>query len=326
MKVFRVSLGERYQNDRLVLAGSTPASETMTIDLTLSHSQVQAYHKCKYYYKLKYVDGWLTLSTSSMNRGTFIHEGLNYIYSVNGDRTAVNDYLRRQLVECDRDILGETSKYVRLLQRYFEEFMPANDQGQTTLALEKQFVVEILSAKGRPFKVQGYIDRIFQHNGRIFIEDFKTLGSASWWTQAALMLDSQLSTYAALAPHIPELNTASVDGVAVTQINCYDYKNGGMEKKSIGEIMRRERSYRTEHEKNNVLIEIANVADEILDQLEQNKPFTKALTKSCAKCDFSEVCQYALRGVNIQPFLEASFKKKDNPLSLQLLEMRSDGD
>lgn len=298
----------------------------MTINLTLSHSQVQAYNKCKFYWKLKYIDGWVTFSTGDMNRGTWIHEALNYGYSVNNNREMVRDYLGQKIRDASSETMPEIARYTRIVQRYFEEFVPASDQEQITIGLEKEFELELLSATGRPFKLRGFIDRIFSYRGRIFVEDFKTMNRASWWDQISLMLDPQMTIYSAVLPYIPELGIPSVDGVAVTQLNCYDYKNNAFETKPISDIVRREKVYRTDMEKANILVELGNVADEILSQLENNKPFTKSLTRNCNKCDFSEACQFSLRGVNIEPFLAAKYTRKDNPLSLQLLEMKADAD
>lgn len=289
----------------------------MAIDLTLSHSQVQAYNKCKFYWKLKYVDGWMTVSTDASNRGTIFHQILNNWYTHN-DKAEFGEYLHKLLRESGKQ-MTETARLCRIAERYISEFVPASDQGQTTLALEQHFVQDFKTPEGREFKIQGYIDRIYKKGGRVFIEDFKTLGSASWWSQGSLLLDSQLTLYAALAPSVPELQITSVDAVSVTQINCYEYKRDA-EKKTILDIVRRETAYRTQIEQNNVLIEFGNAADEMLEHLERKKPFNKALTKSCDKCEFSEICQFSLRGVDVEPFLASRFERKTNPLSIQLAE------
>lgn len=290
------------------------------MELTLSHSQVQAYNKCKQYWKLKYVDGWATVSTEAMNRGTLVHQLLNAYYT-NPDayREHVKNVLRTN------ENFDETSRIVRVVDRYVHEFASVADKNQVTLALEEKFEVEFKSAGGNLFKIQGYIDRIYMQHGKIYIEDFKSLGSASWWSQMAVLLDPQLTLYAALAPYITTLKIPinNVDGVTVTQLNCYEYKRD-FEKKSIFDIVKRETAYRSAHEHAAVLVEFSNVADEMLSQLENRKPFTRSLSKSCEKCDFGEICMYAMRGLDTEAFLAARFEKKSNPLSLQMADYISD--
>lgn len=287
------------------------------IELTLSHSQVQTYDTCKFKWNLQYIEGWKTPSTSASNRGTIIHDLLNYWYQCQSEELWQR-YAKDVISKAGSENFAEVARFVRITERYIKDFIPVSDTGQETLALEQHFETEFESLAGNKFKIQGYIDRIYRKGRNIFIEDFKTIGQAQgFWSQAMVLLDSQLTLYAALAPTVEGLNIEQVNGVSVTALNCYPYKRD-FEQKAVNDLFRRETAYRSANEQSNVLVEFANKADEMLEHMERNKPFTKSLTKNCAKCDFSEICQYALRGVDVVPFLNTKFERKKDKLIDQL--------
>jgi CRISPR/Cas system-associated exonuclease Cas4 (RecB family) len=279
--------------------------------LTLSHSQVQLYKTCKYKWYLRYIEGWKTKSTDAMTRGTLMHEILAIYYSTGYDVDKTRRAMKEKFAE---EPSNNRANNLALLERYISEFSPLFDKNQNTLYSELYFNTPFTSIEGNVFNIQGYIDRVYTKNNKVFVEDFKTLSNASWWTQDQLLLDSQLTLYAAILP-TSQPDLPPVGGIAVTMLNTYEYKNNGMQSKLVSDLFKREIAYRGEAEKQSVLQEFGIVADEIITAINNpQKPFSMALNSACKFCEFSTACLYKLRGLDITPFLEESLERKPTEL------------
>lgn len=259
----------------------------------VSYSQVQAWLRCMKLWDHSYNEGLMSKTEPDYLRlGSYIHVLLEIFYNHKKYgfpdrevRELIENYAIEKLtVDLPVESLGIVTLALRLVLRYIDDVAPVMDAGARILGVEHHFAKQLVSPKGREFYLQGYIDLILEIEGKRWIVDHKSTGNRIW-SITELMMDGQLTTYAAVIPDI--------FGVAVNFFNTYDYKDWWTT--PIEKLYKRLPAHRSEAEKNNVLHNFGVIVDDMLDRRETgNYPYS--LTKDCARCKFNELCLIELKG------------------------------
>jgi hypothetical protein len=279
-------------------------------EFTVSYSQIGAWQKCHKFWQHAYLEG-LTPATQPdyLRLGTYVHTLLEMLYShlqagfpVVKIREIVANYATEQLTtEVRSEDLGTVTKALRLVLRYIDDVQPMFDEGAKIEGVEYHFKQELHTPKGRKFYLQGYVDLILMIQGHRWIIDHKTSNNKIW-SLSQMMMDGQLTTYAAVIPNI--------FGVGINFFNTYDYKDWWAT--PIDKLYKRVTTHRTEKEKQAILHNFSVIVYDIEDRKETgNFPFS--LTKDCARCPFAEMCLMELKGfsqTDLADFAETVFIKK----------------
>lgn len=276
-------------------------------ELTISHSQLGTWNKCRFAYNLSYVQNW-TKKDSAIYfvRGGEIHTILaDYYSSVKegtialGDPAPVKTWIQSAL---SRDVDYELVDQIGwLLQRYILDYSVYEDRDVEIVEVEKELTIDLETPKGRTVTLHGFIDLLKKVNGKYWLVDHKSAGNASFWSEDEIQMDSQLPTYQAL------LNRHGYDifGCEFNFLNTYAYKK--REEVSTEKLFKRARTYRTQAETDNILNEFALACDDIIDN---RSNIRRSLTKDCARCVFFDPCHLSLKGMNVEELMPAGFKQK----------------
>jgi RecB family exonuclease len=272
--------------------------------ITVSHSQVMTWMKCKYAWKLSYLDKWTEKQKSSaMGQGSLFHalaashfkaEPLEVQLDMIQDFAAANPK--------KRDV---ATRVATVFARYVHEYTPVEYRKRNVVAVEYPFEVVLRTPSNLPFKLMGFIDLITTSSGKMYIEDHKTHTSRPW-TQAQVMMDSQLTVYGAAMHSLGY----PVVGVSINLINMYDYKEpAGV---PIEKLFKRVPYAPSEREFANVLVQFGNAVDEMIFYSGMSGArFTKHLYRDCDRCQFQEPCLMENKGFDPVPFLMTNFSQKE---------------
>lgn len=282
----------------------------------ISHSQLQTWDRCKFSWHLNYEQGWTQKEKSNaLTIGTLVHEFLE-IYYANvklgtvaeawpAIRTRVNSKMQNPMQSLDDIQCVNTA--ARLVEKYVHDFAPFQDKGLKIHEVEYHFVIPLISPKGRDFELQGYVDLLLEMNGKYWIWDHKT-ANGKFWTPTECMMDSQMPTYAAA------LRTQGIDvfGIVINMLNTYQYKKWS--EVTPEKLFRREKTYRTPAELDNILVEIGRSYDEMKDFQESGMPARRSLKKDCSFCFFQDPCLMGIKGVDLNEYMSLNYRKKGEPL------------
>lgn len=279
--------------------------------LTVSNSQIDVWDRCEFRWYLNY--GLELVPNRKMQThfqvGTFSHSLLEVHYEArkNGIKDTYPLVVKyAQTVKFDGDDLAQLTAFkrsLRIVERYIREYAPKHDNFRV-LATERHFVVELVTPKGRPYRIQGYFDMLIEMDGKLWIVDHKTTGSGTFWSVKKLLKDSQMTTYI-LGLREQGYN---VFGCVVNQLNTYDYAK--FEQEPMEKLFRRERVYRTDAQIKNLAKTISKVVDEMYDKQESGE-YRKSNRYDCDKCPYFTPCLYDDKGMSMAPELAASFRKRD---------------
>jgi len=267
-------------------------------ELTLSHSQLGVWNKCRMAYHLSYVQGWTKKDKEKyFQRGGEIHDILAEHYK--GDPDALKKWVQNALSSnLDYELVDQISW---LMGRYFNDYAPYEDRDIEVLEVEKEFTIDVETPKGRIVTLHGFVDLVKKVNGKLWLVDHKTSGSAKFWTENEIVMDSQLPTYMGLMNR----HGYNIFGCEFNFLNTYEYKKRN--EVSPEKLFRRARTYRTEIEVDNILLEFGKAADDILDNRDNVR---RSLSKDCSRCQFFDPCHLSLKGMKIEELLPAGFKLK----------------
>lgn len=272
-------------------------------ELTISHSQLSTWNKCRFAYNLSYVQGWTKKEKEIyFRRGGEVHNILADYYSSfphgKGDTSVVKNWVQEAL---QRDVDYELIDQVQwLMTRYILDYSYFEDDFEV-VEVEKEFTIDLETPKGRLVTLHGFLDLLKKINGKYWLVDHKTSGSARFWTDDEIVMDSQLPTYQAL------LNRHGYDifGCEFNFLNTYEYKK--RDEVSPEKLFKRARTYRTDIETQIILDEFALACDDILDNRHNVR---RSLSKDCSRCQFFDPCHLSMKGMNIEELLPAGFKIK----------------
>jgi PD-(D/E)XK nuclease superfamily protein len=278
--------------------------------LRLSHSQLAVWDRCRFLWKIRYVDHWKSTKTKPyLQVGKFVHTFLekHYLHLMAPtlypplDLKAESQELFKSIQYSQDPESGVKSirLAVFLTKKYIEEYSINADDGWRILAVEKHFEIPFVTSRENHFLLQGYIDLIIEWNERIWIVDHKT--GERFWTTLAADMDSQMPTYAGALRSGLGADKFNVWGIMFNMIKTYDYKD--LDAQPPEKIFQRIKTYRTPLELDNFM---ANMFEQV-DFLYANKDqIYRNLSKDCEKCLFQEPCQMNLKGIPLVDALDGA--------------------
>ncbi len=270
--------------------------------IKISLNQALTWDRCNFLWKLKYVDKWeKTRRGHRLELGNMGHAMLFDLYRTGQDHSV--DFANVWMTDLgglDGEQIQNVATAVGQFKLYREEFSPVADRGLTTVELEYHFEVKLETPQGRPFILEGYIDRMSRdERGLLWVEDYKWTGR--FWSSIELQMDPQLPLYAAAlrALGIP------VHGCMVTQVNTYPYKDRS--KKKIEELFVRERFAVEPGQTDHMLHEYGLMVDEMIDTYyEGAEELRRSLRRDCKSCEMQEPCLMGLKGISPISFMAMS--------------------
>lgn len=281
-----------------------------------SYSQLMTFDRCHFSWYLNYVEEWAPAETKSyFIEGNLVHE-LLMIYYKNlplMDHYAALKLVKQKIhqwhaqVSNDMAKLGYVTLAARVVKRYIEDFSVHEDEKWEFLDAEKHFEIPLTTPKGRDFILEGYIDILAREKAtnRVWIWDHKTVGQGKFWSEAELLMDSQMPTYVAALQEtgIP------IFGVIVNQLNKHEYKK--LQDDVPEKLFKRKPIYHTAEELVTRLQEFGKIVDEALE-CKGTGDFRRSLKKDCSGCFFQDPCLMSLKEptVPVGNFLQSEFVKK----------------
>jgi len=267
--------------------------------LMVSHSQLGVWNRCSYKWHLGYQEGWSNKDQPIyFQRGGLIHEALAEYYERirNGSLALGDDSFLRSI---SQRWIGEESVPVEIVNdvmqivgRYVRDYSPFEDKDLEILEVEERFIMDLTTPLGRPYKLQGIIDLVVRvrSTGKIIIVDHKSSGNASFRSDEALAMDTQLPSYV----HLLRDQGMDVFGMAYNFLNTYNYKD--RRNTPVDKLFKRIASYRTEGELDVILHETGKAVDEMYDR--RNNP-RRSFAYDCDRCNMQELCLLSMRGINL---------------------------
>lgn len=289
----------------------------------VSHSQLGVWNRCSHKWHLSYQEGWSNKDQPIyFQRGGLIHEALAEYYERvrNGTITLGDDSILKHLsmnwieegvpVEMVNDVM-------QIVRRYITDFSPFEDKDLEILEVEERFVMDLETPLGRPYKLQGIIDLVvrLKSTGKIFIFDHKSSGSASFRTDEALAMDTQLPSYV----HLLREHGTDVFGMVFNFLNTYNYKD--RRNTPVDKLFKRVPSYRTERELSVILHETGKAVDEIYDR--RNNP-RRSYAYDCDRCNLQELCLMGMRGIDLDREKPVNFVRNPAKMVDHLVEVSDD--
>jgi len=273
----------------------------------ISLNQGLVWDRCAYLWKLKYKDKWEKVQRGHrLELGNMGHTMLFDLYKTGQDHSSefANVWLQ-DFGNLDGEQIQNIATAVRQFKLYREVFSPEHDKGLRTVTLsngepglEYHFEIELTTPQGRPFILEGYIDRLsWDERGLMWVEDYKW--TSRFWSQIELLMDPQLPLYAGAL----RLLGLPVHGCMVTQVNTYPYKGDGASKKPVDELIKREKFHVPEIQTDAIIAEYGRIVDEILDD---DGTYRRSLRRDCKTCDMQEPCLMGLKGIDSVGFMAMS--------------------
>lgn len=242
-----------------------------------------------------------------MAKGTYVHKLLEALYKNvrSTDPMLAVRAKAKKLIEEEPDAnLSLIATALAIVDRYYLDFHPVADAQYSVVDVERHFEVELVSPGGVHFWLQGYIDllvrdRVTKHTWAI---DHKTVGnSKGFWSQEQVRMDIQLPIYAAAMNE----HGIEVYGIMFNFLNTYPYKELGSRPPS--DLFHRIQDFKSPMYLSNVLQEVGLAVDEMLDPDKQHR---RHMGQQCGFCDFRDVCELSLKGMNPDMLLKGSFERK----------------
>lgn len=276
--------------------------------LTVSHSQAGVWDRCEEQWRYNYQLGIVPKNTKDyFQKGTFSHQllAVHFTERMKGNRNtwdAVLEFVKSMPFDAsDGNALASFKAALRIVNRYIAEYAPIHDKFRV-LDVERHFVVEMVTPKGRPYKLQGYFDLLIEWEGALWIVDHKTVGQGKFWSMNELLMDSQMTTYLLALREQGQ----PVFGCVINQLNTYDYKDFAAT--PVEKLFRREKIYRTEKQIQNMALNYGKIVDEMYDH---EGDYRKSYRKDCPRCPYFELCLMDTKGMDISAALAVSYKPKD---------------
>lgn len=277
--------------------------------IRVSHSQLSEWRRCRFSWGLSYIGKWKPIKTAyPLRLGSIVHKMLANYYEgvIEGVTDAIGahqDFLRVLANDLlNPDDLQAVAHAGKLVERYITEFAIYEDSSFIPVDVEKHYVTELETPKGRPFEFELYFDLLFMQkgNGKLWMVDHKTHNSRPF-SDTDIMMDPQLPAYAMV---MREKFGVEIFGLMYNMLNTYDYKNPAPSDK----LFLRKKTYRTPEELDSTVKEIGATVDDIIDNQDN---LLRNLTRDCSWCKFQDPCLMGMKGMDILPILEDGFQKKE---------------
>ncbi len=281
-----------------------------------SYSQLSTWDRCHFSWYINYVEEWTPVETKPyFILGNLVHELLMIYYkslpltdefqSLNLVKQKIRQY--HQATNGDAEKLEHVTNAARIAKRYIEEFSSIEDRKWEILDAEKHFEIPLKTPKGREFILEGYVDILAKEKAtnRLWVWDHKTVGNGKFWSEAELLMDSQMPTYVAALQQMG----IPIFGVLVNQLNKHKYAKP--QDDVVEKLFRRKPIYHTGDELITRLHEFGLMVDELLD-CKESGIFRRSLKKDCSSCFFQDPCLMSLKipEAPVSDFLQVDFIKK----------------
>jgi hypothetical protein len=288
----------------------------LTDAIRISHSQLGVWQDCQQKWHYGYVDKLTSKEPhANLQRGTLVHE-LLAVYDQflmqgarQGSREALDAVLQFASDDISPRMVGvELENYTRALAacvRFIRDFSPAADKYIQVKAVEEYFEAELVTPRGRPFILEGYIDRMYMDTGRFWVLDRKSSSTGRHYNMEQIWLDNQLSTYAAVLKFALGYD---VFGVAIDSINTYPYKEYA--KEPVDKLFKRIVAPRSDRELRFSLHTYGRAVDGMIDYMESGEEPMRRLTRDCTFCQFHDLCLFTMKGLPIDGIIQSRFVKK----------------
>lgn len=274
---------------------------------TFSHSQLNAWTRCRFAWNLSYRGEWVKKGPKSagLRKGSDAHTFLDAFYEATrkNEPYDIKQHLQELIVGVDDyQALEYLENMCWLVGRYIEDI--ASKDNWEIVASELYFCEVFTTPKGRQYKLEGYIDLVVRINGKLWVIDHKTHGGTQYvWTPEQVQIDSQLATYVVAMRKMGY----PVHGVLINQLNTYPYKKRA--EVTPDKLFTREPSYRTDVELDAMLDNLGRIVDDIF---KNEGDIYRNFTRDCSKfCQFHEPCLLDMKGINISEFLPVAYEKKE---------------
>jgi hypothetical protein len=288
----------------------------VTDPVRISHSQLGVWQDCQQKWHYGYVDKITSVKPSdALQRGSLVHELLAVYdqFLMQGARPGSREALDAVLQYASEDISprmtgSELDNYTRALAatvRFIRDFSPAADKFVQVKAVEEYFEATLLTPRGRPFILEGYIDRMYTDTGRFWVLDRKSSGTGRHYNQESIWLDNQLTTYAAVLKFCLGFD---IFGVAIDSISTYPYKNYQTE--PVDKLFKRIVAPRSDREMQFALHTYGRAVDGMIDYVESGDEPMRRLTRDCSFCQYHDLCLFTMKGLPIEGMIESRFTRK----------------
>ena len=281
----------------------------------ISHNQLGNWQKCPKKWSYIYVEGIVTKDTPGyFRKGTLIHELLSAYdqflqQGANpGDPSLVNlvmqvakDEYAGKWTADDAELYKSALLAVR---RFILSHSRKADQNIKIHAVEDTYQVELVTQKGRPFILEGIIDRIYEKYGQIYILDRKTTGGTAHWTENQMLMDSQLVTYGAL---LRELGW-KIHGFEIDSIITYPYADYNAQ--PAEKLFKRLTTTRSDAEMDFALEHYKHAIDAMFDVLESESGVPYHFSKECSSCPYMPICLYTMKGMDTSILRRTKYKPR----------------
>lgn len=174
----------------------------------LSHTRIETFEICPMHYKLRYVLGVPTPTTSAQSFGTSVHAVLKDLYSdvPNSKEKAkkvITKLLPSHWIKEGYSNKNHEQKAYKKAENFLSDYVDLEfSPSSKPMLLEETFSVPLKKTGERPITVGGVMDRVdLLDSGRIEIIDYKTGSKVP--TQNEVDKNEQLTLYALAATRIP---------------------------------------------------------------------------------------------------------------------------
>lgn len=281
----------------------------------ISHNQLGVWQRCPKKWQYIYVEKIVTKETPGyFRKGSLVHELLSaYDQFLQqgaqpGDpslvalvmQVAKDEYSGKWTAD-DADIYKSALLAVR---RFITGHSRRADQNIKIHAVEETFQVELETHKGRPFILEGIIDRLYEKYGQMYILDRKTTGGTSHWTENQMLMDSQLVTYGAL---LRELGW-KITGFEIDSIITYPYKD--YDSQPTEKLFKRLTTTRNDAEMDFALHHYKSAVDAMFDVIEAEGELPYHFSKECSSCPYMPICLYKMKGMDTSILRRTKYKSR----------------
>lgn len=284
----------------------------------VSHTQIGTLNECLFKFHLRYEQGWKPRTKSdALDFGSAVHSLLAAHYN-HWKETGKQPTEGSHLIQHVQQQMLKTNEYgvkviqhaLSLVKRYVEDFARLEDLGWTPHKVEEHFVVPMETPLGRQYELQLYVDLLMiqKKTGNLWLWEHKTVGQGKFWKEIQIMMDNQTPTYQAALRKLG----IPIYGIMFNMLNSYEYKNPAPPEK----LFRRSKSYRTDVEIDNMVVELGRSVDDIIDLRENpDKPRKRNLRSrqgTCDYCYFQEPCILSMKGVDLESVLEMNYDRSSS--------------
>lgn len=318
--------------------------------LKLSHSKINTWRKCHKCYHYKYVlDLVKKKKGSALQRGGAIHECIEAFH--NGKswhkpyQKFKEEFFKNTFVE-EREVIGDLPELVKTLMENYAQWIEEKDD-LTYLMQEQEFLLPLTIVeddKGQKVEVlmNGYIDSVVESNNKVYAMERKTYakepnrdflvfnnqsGIYTWALQQLKLSQSPPSgtlweIIKAKMPSKPKLTQKGVLSKAQLDSTPLTVRRGlkelGLDPNKYDDFLKsfdyegffvRSLVLTNDSVVNSIMQDCRDTAQEIA--LRGPKAQDRNMNRDCSFCDYKELCQAELMGLDTNYIIKAEYQKKE---------------